>query len=163
VLRWAPPTGKPQRAWAALGELCRLEAPAGPTMLAPALDHLLHSLKRPALVVIVSDFLVRERLESIPQLAALAARHDVVAVILSDKLEARLPLGTGFVRVRDLESGAERTIRLDDDVRARYAAAVGRRRHELAQCCYRAGVEPVFADRGEDVVTKLIGVFARRR
>jgi len=163
VLRWTPPTGNRRRAWAALAELRTLEPPAGLSSLLPALDHLLQVLKRPALVVIVSDFLVREPLAATPQFGTLAARHDVVAVILSDKLEARLPVGKGVMRVKDLESGVERVIRLDDGVRARYAAAVGQRRDELTRGCYRTGIEPVFVDAGDDVVGQLAGVFARRR
>jgi uncharacterized protein (DUF58 family) len=163
VLRWVTPTANSRRAWAALSELYAVEAPSGPTLLVPAVVHLLRSLKRPTLIVIVSDFLVRENLSSTAELAALAARHDVVAVILSDKLEARLPEGSGFVRVRDLESGVERAIRLNDTVRAQYAATVERRREELARCCYRLGIEPLFVDAVGDVVTPLVGAFARRR
>jgi uncharacterized protein (DUF58 family) len=97
------------------------------------------------------------------ELGTLAAHHDVVAVILADKLEGRLPEGSGFVRVRDLESGAERAIRLNDAVRTRYAATVERRREELARCCYRIGIEPVFVDAAEDVVAPLVGIFEGRR
>src|SRR5262245_9141526 len=163
VLRWVPPTTNSRRAWAALAELYAVETPAGPTLLVPALVHLLHSLKRPALVVILSDFLVRENPSSTAELAALAARHDVVAVVLSDALEARLPEGSGFVRVRDLESGVERAIRLNDAVRARYAATVDERREELTRCCYRIGIEPLFVDAAEDVLTPLVAAVARRR
>jgi hypothetical protein len=65
--------------------------------------------------------------------------------------------------VRDLESGVERAIRLNDAVRAQYAAAVGRRRDELARGCYRIGIEPLFVDAAGDVVTPLVEAFARRR
>jgi uncharacterized protein (DUF58 family) len=163
VLRWAPPTANRRRAWAALSELYAIDAPPGPTSLQPAIGHLLHSLRRLTLVVIVSDFLVREELGATPGLSMLAARHDVVAVVLSDGIEARLPAGSGFVRMSDLESGAERHVRLNDAVRARYAAEIGRRREELARCCYRLGIEPVFVDAGGDPVPPLIGVFERRR
>jgi uncharacterized protein (DUF58 family) len=163
VLRWVTPSGNPRRAWAALAELSAVEPPSGPTLLLPAVVHLLHSLKRPTLIVIVSDFLVREDLSSTAELAALAGRHDVVAVILSDKTEGRLPEGPGFVRVRDLESGVERAIRLNDAVRAQYAAAVERRDEEFARRCFRIGIEPLFVDAGGDVVTPLVGAFARRR
>jgi hypothetical protein len=53
-------------------------------------------------------------------------------------------------------------IRLDDEVRARYAAAARRRRDDLVRCCYRTGIEPVLANREEDVVMQLVAVFARR-
>jgi uncharacterized protein (DUF58 family) len=163
VLRWIPPTAHPRRAWTALSELCAIEAPPGPTELRPALDHLLRSLKRLTLVVIISDFLVREELASTVELGTLAARHDVVAAIMADKLEGRLPEGTGFIRVRDIESGTERTIRLNSEVRARYAASVAQWREELARRCYRVGIEPVFVDAAEDVLTPLARIFESRR
>jgi uncharacterized protein (DUF58 family) len=163
VLRWVTPTANSRRAWAALSELYAVEVPPGPTLLVPAIVHLLHSLKRPALVVIISDFLVRENPSSTAELAALAARHDVVAVVLSDTVETRLPEGVGFVRVRDLESGVERAIRLNDAVRAQYATTVERRREDLARCCYRIGIEPLFVNASGDVLTPLVAAFARRR
>jgi uncharacterized protein (DUF58 family) len=163
VLKWIPPTAHPRRAWAALSELCAIDAPAGPTALVPAIEHLLRSLKRLTVVVIISDFLVREQLDATVELGTLAGKHDVVAVVLSDKLEGRLPEGSGFVRVKDLESGAERVIRLNDAVRTRYAAAVDRWREDLARRCYQVGIEPVFVDAAEDVVSPLIRVFESRR
>jgi uncharacterized protein (DUF58 family) len=163
VVRWAPPTASRPRAWAALSELCALDAPAATTALRPVVDLLLRSLKHPTLVVIVSDFLVREDLGSIAELRTLAAHHDVVAVVLSDRIEPRLPAGSGFVRVRDLESGAERHVRLSDAVRRRYAAVVERRRDDLRRCCYGFGIEPVFVDANEDPVPPLIGIFERKR
>jgi uncharacterized protein (DUF58 family) len=163
VLRWVPPTAHPRRAWAALSELCAIDAPPGPTALLPALDHLLRSLKRLTLVVIVSDFLVREQLASTVELGTLAARHDVVAVILADTVEGRLPEGSGFVRVRDLESGTERAIRLNRAVRTHYAASVERWREELTRHCYRIGMEPVFVDTAGDVVAPLVRIFESRR
>jgi uncharacterized protein (DUF58 family) len=162
VLRWVAPTASSRRAWTALSALHAMDPGSGQTALTPALAHLLQSLKRPTLVVIVSDFLVREDLDSTPELATLAARHDVVAVVLSDKLEGRLPEGSGFVRVRDLETGVERDIRLNDATRARYAAVIDHRREALTRCCYRMGIEPVFVDAAADVVTPLIAAFARR-
>jgi hypothetical protein len=66
------------------------------------------------------------------------------------------------VRVRDLESGVECDIRLNDAIRARYAAAVESRREDLTRCCYRIGIEPVFVDAAADVVTPLVAAFARR-
>jgi uncharacterized protein (DUF58 family) len=163
VLRWVPPTAHPRRAWATLSELCAIEAPPGPTALLPTLEHLLRSLKRLTLVVIISDFLVSEQLEETLELGTLAARHDVVAVILADALEGRLPEGSGFVQVRDLESGTERAIRLNPAVRAQYAASVERWRNDLTRRCYRVGIEPVFVDAAEDVVVPLARIFESRR
>jgi uncharacterized protein (DUF58 family) len=163
VVHWVPPTAKRRRAWTALSEVYAIDAAPGPTRLAPAIHHLLRSLKRLALVVIVSDFLIHEQLSSTAELGILASRHDVTAVVLSDQFETRLPEGSGFVQVRDLESGEERAVRLNDAVRARFAATVERRREDLVRCCYGMGIEPILVDAAGDVVTPLIALFERRR
>jgi uncharacterized protein (DUF58 family) len=163
VVKWVAPTAKPRRAWMALSELYALDSLPGPTLLGPALHHLSRSLKRLTLIVIVSDFLVHDQLSSNPELAILAARHDVIAVVLSDAFEMRLPEGSGYVHVRDLESGEERAVRLNDAVRAQFAATAVRRREELVRGCYRMGIQPVVVDAAGDVVTPLIALFERRR
>ncbi len=163
VLRWAPPTASRRRAWATLSELCALDAPAAVTSLAPAIDLLERSLRRPTLVVILSDFIVQERLDSMTGLGRLAAHHDVVAVVLSDDTESRLPAGSGFVRMIDLESGVDRRVRLSDNVRQQYAQSIERRRDDLRRCCYRFGIEPVFVEAHDDPVPPLVGIFERRR
>jgi len=163
VVRWTPPTANRRRAWATLTELYALDVPAAHTSLRPAVELLQRSLKHPTLVVIVSDFLVREDLGSLPELGHLAAHHDVVAVVLSDRTESRLPAGSGFVRVRDLESGRGQFVRLNDTVRHRYAAAVDGQRADVGRSCDRLGIESVFVDANDDPVPPLAGIFERRR
>jgi uncharacterized protein (DUF58 family) len=163
VLRWTPPTASRRRAWATLSELCAIDAAAAATALGPMVDLLQRSLVHPTLVVIVSDFLVRDDPGAMAGLGTLAAHHDVVAVVLSDRVEARLPAGSGSVRMRDLESGAEQHVRLNDAVRRRYAETCERRRGDLERGCYRLGIEPVFVDANDDPVPPLIAVFERRR
>ena len=89
--------------------------------------------------------------------------HDVVAVVLSDDTESRLPAGSGFVRMIDLESGVDRRVRLSDNVRQQYAQSIERRRDDLRRCCYRFGIEPVFVEAHDDPVPPLVGIFERRR
>ena len=96
----------PRRAWSALSELYAIDAPPAPTLLLPVLHHLLRSLKRLTLVVIVSDFLIQRAAE-------LDARAGDPGGpprrrrgrSCRTQFERRLPEGSGFVRVRDLESG----------------------------------------------------------
>lgn len=163
VLRWVPPTANQGRAWTILSDLWAIDAAPGPTALLPVVNHLLRSLKRMTLILIVSDFLTDEDLNSANAFSMLAVRHDVVPVILSNRAEKQLPEGSGFVRVRDLESGGELTIRLNDAVRARYAQAIHQRRESVTRCCYLFGMDPVFIDSDEDVVEPLLAVFERRR
>jgi uncharacterized protein (DUF58 family) len=163
VVSWTPPTANKGRAWATLSDLCALDPKPSRTALLPAVSHLIRSLKRMTLVLVVSDFLSDEDLSGSREFGMLAARHDVVAVVLGDKAEMRLPAGSGYVRVRDVESGGEMTLRLNKAVRARFEETVQRRRDDLTRYCYRIGIDPVFIDTDEDVVEPLLGVFERRR
>ena len=163
VVSWTPPTANKGRAWTTLGQLWDLKVKSSRTALLPAVSHLIRSLKRMTLVVVVSDFMSDEDLNASREFGMLASRHDVVAVVLGDKAESRLPSGSGYVRVRDLESGGELTLRLNNQVRARYAETAHRRRDELTRYCYRVGIDPVFVDTDEDVVEPLLALFERRR
>jgi uncharacterized protein (DUF58 family) len=74
--------------------------------LAGVLDHLQRVVHGRALVCIFSDFI-----DPLPSrsLAAITARHDTVAVVVSDPLELELP-NAGLLRLVDIESGQVRLI-----------------------------------------------------
>jgi uncharacterized protein (DUF58 family) len=163
VLDWtAPVTDKPT-AWAALSQLWAIETAGKRTVIRPAVQHLLQALKRTTLVVLVSDFLTDEDLTSFPELTMLASRHDVVAVVLEDPAETALPGGVGYVHLRDVESGAEITVGLSNEVRQLYAASIERRRAELRETFYAAGVDHVFVNTEHDVVEPLMRLFEGRK
>lgn len=163
VLDWTAPVANADAAWTALRHVWDIQAPARRTLLEPVIQHLLETLRRTALIVLVSDFESDEDLAASPQLAILAARHDVVAIILEDPRESRLPDGSGFVRMRDLESGAEATVALTRKARALHQAHVQRRRIELRNAFYRCGVDHVYVDTQGDVVEPILGLFSGRR
>ena len=77
---------------------------SGATQLLPAIQHLVRTLKRTSLVFIVSDFMTDEDVFASHDLAMLAARHDVIAVVPEDRGETSLPAGHGYLTIRDLES-----------------------------------------------------------
>jgi uncharacterized protein (DUF58 family) len=163
VLEWtAPVTDKPT-AWAALTRLWEIRRSRKRTLLQPAVQHLLRVLRRTTLVVIVSDFLTGDDFSSFPELALLAARHDVVAAVLEDPAEIMLPHGAGYVRLRDVESDAEITVGLTNDIRRLYAASVERRRDELRRLFYTCAIEHVFVNTQDDVIEPLMRVFDRRK
>ena len=162
VVRWVPPTANKGRAWTVLSEMWALDEKSDRTAIMPAVHHLLRSLKRMTLIFLISDFLTDEDLTNARELSMLAGRHDVVAVILGDKAEMRLPSGSGFVRVRDMESGDEMLLRLTSAVRERYADTIQHRRDELKRYCYRTGIDPVFIETDGDVVEPLLATFERR-
>ncbi len=163
VLRWDAPVTDKAAAWAALTRLWGIRTAGKPTTLRPAVQHLLGTLKRTTLIVIISDFLTTDDFDRFPELAMLAARHDVVAAVLEDSAETMLPRGAGYVHLRDVESNAEITVGLSDEVRALYTTRIEKRRADLRRLFYRTGIEHLFVNTDRDVIEPLMRVFDGRK
>lgn len=163
VLRYHRPRRTRARVWKLLDELWSLAPGSGGTKLLPALRFLNGHLKKEGLIFLISDFLTDEDLFGGAELKVLAARHDVVAVVVEDPAEAALPPGNGEVRVKDLESGRERSVGLNDALRQRYAEAMRQRREELERAFHRIPIDHVFVRPDRHVVEPLLDLFAARR
>jgi len=163
VLRYEPPRRARGRAWRIVEELWRLEPESRATAILPALRYLRGHLKKQNLVFLISDFLSDEDLFGKGELKMLAARHDVVAVVVEDPAEAQLPPGRASFELRDLESGEYASIGLDDRLRAHYADAMRLRRERLAKAFYRVPMDHVFLLSDRHVVEPLLDLFAARR
>lgn len=134
---------------------------AGRTDLAAALAHAGPALRRRALVIVVSDFLVPDGWQQ--PLGRLAARHEVVAVRLSDPREVALP-DVGVITLEDPETGRQRVIDTGDRrLRERFAEAArdqtARVRADLAAC----GVDTLWLDTDEDLLRPLVRFLDARR
>jgi uncharacterized protein (DUF58 family) len=149
-------------AWATLEQCWSLAPQPGPSAIAPAVGHLVRMLKKTSVVFLVSDFMTDEDLSVDQQLAVLAARHDVIAVIPEDPAERALPAGSGYVHVRDLESGRDVAVALGPGSRRRYAEDARRRRDALARAFYRASIDHVFVPTDTRPVEPVLELFARR-
>ena len=110
----------------------------------PVVAHLVKTLKRMSVVFIVSDFMTDDDVLESRELAILAARHDVIAVVPEDPAELALPAGGGYLQVRDIESGREVAVGLSDRARRRYAEAARERRDALTRAFYRVPMDHVF-------------------
>jgi len=149
-------------AWAVLEQCWSLAPHPGPTRIVPAIQHLARTLKKTSVVFLVSDFMSDEDLFASRDLAVLAARHDVIAVIPEDPSETSLPAGRGYLHVRDLESGRDVAVALGARSRRAYAADARRRRESLARAFYRASIDHVFVPTDESPVEPLLELFATR-
>jgi len=157
-----PPRRTRGAAWAMLEACWAARQDGGRTALAPVVRHLSHTLKRMTMVFLVSDFQTDEDLFGGPDLAMLAARHDVIAVIPDDPSERALPGGPGYVSVRDLESGRRAAVDLGGRSRRLYEVEARRRRAALIQACYRMPMECVFVPTEGSPVEPLMALFAAR-
>jgi uncharacterized protein (DUF58 family) len=163
VLVHTPPRRARAAAWSVLEQCWTLAPSTRRTLMAPVVRHLLTTLKRMTVIFFVSDFLTDDDVLESGELARLAARHDLIAVVPEDATEAQLPAGRGYLRIRDLESGRRVTVALGRDVRATYAAAMRQRREDLARAFYRVPMDHVFVPTNESPVLPVLSLFAARK
>ncbi|MBI2834597.1 MAG: DUF58 domain-containing protein [Acidobacteria bacterium] len=162
VLMYAPPRRNRARAWTLLEQLWALRSPAPRTLMRPALHHLMRNLKKMSVIFLISDFITEDDALVGPEIKMLTAKHDVIAVMLEDPAESTLPAGSGFVRLKDMESGAERAVGLGARTRGAYADFVGRRRRDLVSAFYSIPMDYVAIRSNENVVEPLLNMFATR-
>jgi uncharacterized protein (DUF58 family) len=150
-------------AWSVLEQAWSLKPPSSKTLLVPLVRHLTLTLKRMSLIFIVSDFVTHDDVLNSPELAYLAHKHDVVAVVPEDRAETELPAGGGYLHMRDLESGRRVAVGLGHQARGRYAEAIRERRENLARAFYRVSMDHVFVPTGGNPLLPVLSLFARRR
>jgi len=163
VLAYFPPRNHRAHAWDALEQLWALDAPATRTAVTPVARLLAGRLKRTSLVCVVSDFLTTEDVGASGDLKILAARHDLVSVIVEDPAEASLPQGRGTLRLRDLESGRAVRVGLGEGLRRRYREMQSNRRRALTESFYKVPMDPVFVSSDESAVEPLLRLFMSRK
>jgi uncharacterized protein (DUF58 family) len=129
--------------------------------LAHALQRLARLARRPGLVVVVSDFRSEEGWQR--PLRALASRHEVVCVEVSDPREAELP-DAGTTVLVDPETGREIEVDLSSPrLRAAFATAERARALKVSQDVRRAGARHVALRSEGDWLRGLGSGLARER
>ena len=163
VLMSTPPKRSRGAAWAVLQEAWAVSSLSRKTLMVPVIRHLMTALKRMSVIFIVSDFVTNDDVLNSPELAQLAAKHDVIAVVPEDRAETELPRGGGYVHMRDLESGKRVTVGLGRHARGAFAAAIAERREALARAFYRVPMDHVFVPTEGSPVLPVLSLFARRK
>jgi uncharacterized protein (DUF58 family) len=150
-------------AWSVLEQAWALEPSSSRTLMRPLVRHLLLTLKRMSLIFIVSDFVTSDDVLNSPELAHLAHKHDVVAVVPEDRAETELPAGGGYLHMRDVESGRRVSVGLGRQARAGYADAIRARHASLTRAFYRVPMDHVFVPTTGSPVLPVLSLFARRK
>lgn len=137
--------------------------PAGRgTDLAGALEHVRRVLRSRSIVFVLSDFRVpgegRAGLER--ALGLVAARHDVIPVLLSDPGDARVP-DVGVLRVMDPETGHAAYV--DTDAASeRFTQDAQAERGELRRLFRRLGMDDIELRTDRPVSSAVLSFFRRR-
>ncbi|GAC1331745.1 MAG: DUF58 domain-containing protein [Candidatus Dormibacteria bacterium] len=126
----------------------------GRTDLAGTLERAGRLVRRPSLVLVISDFLVDDGWQH--HLRALSLRHDVVAVKVSDPRESELP-AIGIVTFEDPETG--RQLEVDTGsrrLRERYRDAAVEKRTRLLGDLRAARAQVLEVSTAKPVITQLV-------
>jgi uncharacterized protein (DUF58 family) len=159
VLVSSPPRRTRASGWAMLEQCWEVSSNVGRTELVPVVRHLLRALKRTSVIFLISDFMTDDDACGSAELAVLAARHDVIAVVPEDRAERELPAGSGYLTMRDLESGQYATLSLGRRARRHYARQARERREALARAFYRIPIAHVFVPTDESPVEPILALF----
>ena len=119
-------------------------------------------LKRPALVFLLSDFLTDDFQGLSQALARLQARHDLIALVITDPREEELPQGYARMAVRDLETGEVMVYDFLPKNRQIMAATAHARQAQLQQILQRLDVTAVTVTPSSNYAADITQLFLRR-
>jgi uncharacterized protein (DUF58 family) len=164
VERFVPPARGRAHALRRVRDLVAFEPTGRATELAGALRVVREKLKRRAVVVVLSDFLVGKRgIEaSMPELRMLARKHDVVTIRTGDAHDRSLP-AVGLLTLEDAETGE--VVEVDTGSkrqRALLEAAVRESEERIRVLARSSGVDMLEVDTLRPYLGPLIGFFRSR-
>jgi uncharacterized protein (DUF58 family) len=129
------------------------------TSLRAGLQALAAVLKRRAVVFLVSDFQDRGY-EALLKTAG--RRHDLIAVLLADPREQRLP-DVGLIELEDAETGERLLVDSSSpEVRRAWEQAGGEAREALTRLCHGAGIDLIPITLAEEPARILVRFFLAR-
>jgi uncharacterized protein (DUF58 family) len=159
IERYVPPKKGKTHVLRLVRDILSFDPPALGTDLSEAIRFLTRVLHRRSVVFLLSDFL-DEGYEK--PLAALAVRHDVIALVLEDRRDRELP-DVGLIEVVEPESGARRWLDTSSErVREAYAAAAAAATASRRAAFARAGIDAVPLDTLADWVDPMRRFFEAR-
>ena len=117
-----------------------------------------------SVIFIVSDFVTDDDVLDSPELAQLAHKHDVVAVVPEDRAETELPAGGGYLHMRDIESGRRVSVGLGRQARGRLRRRDPRAPRAVSRARSTAcPMDHVFVPTTGSPVLPVLSLFARRK
>jgi uncharacterized protein (DUF58 family) len=137
------------------------ESPAdGPTDLGRALTEAGRLIRRPSMMVLISDFMTPGGWQK--PLSALAIRHEVVAAWITDPREREIP-DVGVVTFEDPESGEQILVDTRSaHLRARFQEAAGAQRETIRADLLRARAAIAELSTAAEIVPQLVAFIKKR-
>ena len=147
------------QAYEIISTLVKLNPRSLKTNLTKAVAFALNAIKRRSVVILISDFIDDGYFHN---LKALARRHDLVIIHVSDKRETRLPK-LGIIPIIDKET--QRTLWVNTsfgDFRKKISDRLISRKQELEKFSRKHQINFISLDTDEDYVPKLLRLFKIR-
>ena len=133
---------------------------AGNTDLGRALTEAGHLIRRPSLILMISDFMTPDGWQR--PLTSLGHRHEVVSIWITDPREAEIP-DIGVVTFEDPESGTQLLVDTGNArLRARFQAAAETERARIKDELIKARTAVGEFSTGTDVVPQLVQFLKQR-
>ncbi len=129
------------------------------TDIANAVETLSHTLKKRAVIFLISDFMDDKDFSK--QLQLLNRKHDLAAIRITDQMETELPV-CAALELEDTETGAGFAFPGTKEAKSRYAAAQTAFTQFLNETFRHAKVDPIELPCSGDIVKPLMGFFQRR-
>lgn len=140
-------------------ELYTTEPTGHGTDIGDALSYINRLLNRRAIVVLASDF--QDDAFS-KQLRITNQKHDLVSIIINDKLEDELP-DIGVVTLKDAETGREKLIDTSSwKVREAYRKRRSEQKEQLHEMLLKMKIDAIEVQTNESYVEPLMNFFQRR-
>ncbi|TME80351.1 MAG: DUF58 domain-containing protein [Chloroflexi bacterium] len=140
--------------------IARIERGGGVTDLARALAEAGRLIRRPSMMVLISDFMTPGGWQQ--PLSALAIRHEVVAVWITDPREGEIP-DVGVVTFEDPESGEQILVDTRSaHLRARFQEAAAAQRGTIRADLLRARAAVAEISTAAELVPQLVGFIKQR-
>jgi len=159
IERYIPPRKGNRHLFKMIREALFLKPVGTGTDIAGALEYLNRIMKRSAVLFLISDFYAPGFATT---LMMAQARHDVVAVAITDPAEVDLP-PVGLIKLDDAETGESRLVDTTDaEVRRRYQSNGMMMRDERKRLLRSAGADFVEIMTDTSYLQTLVGFFRRR-
>jgi len=149
--------------WRVVEALWNAEPRSTRTDFALPFEHLLTRLTTSTLLFLISDFVQVERSFEGHALRHLARKHDLMPVIVEDRWDARLAGGSGFMRLRDAESGGAMIVNLSARNKHVYERLMQARHAALQRSFYQLNLDHLFIDMAAPFLDPLLGFFLARK
>jgi uncharacterized protein (DUF58 family) len=139
-------------------ELLMYEPQRTMTNIREPLELINRMLKKKSVVILLSDFIGTGQEQA---LDITARKHDFVPIVITDPLEEKIS-GSVFVRLEDLETGAQKIVYTGDPAVQGYLREQKRRRTALTTDFRKRSLEPLFLSTNEPYLPKLMRYFKKR-